>query len=133
MKKRVIPIAAGAAVILALALTLATLRAPAMQVASVDSDRVVLEADGDCGYFVWLNHAPTCDDCRYYDGVRVISATNFSRLTVHWNALDIGAPTGGDCFCGHWHCYSGAEWQGGELWATVAWRVWLPLVMVSDG
>lgn len=128
MKKRVILIAAGATAILALVLTLASLRAPAMQIVSVDADRVVLETTGDCGYFVWLNHAPDCDGCRYYDGVRAISATNFSRLEVHWNALDIGAPAGGDCFCGSWYCRSEAEWHGGELWDVVAWRVWLPAI-----
>ena len=130
MKKRIIAIGAGAgAIIVALALALAVPRAPAMQVTSVDPDCVVLEADGDCGYFVWLNHAPTCDDCRYYDGSRVISATNFSQLEAHWDAVGLPAPTGGDCFCGHWHCYDTAEWHGGELWGVVAWRVWLPLVM----
>lgn len=129
MKKRAIPIAAGVVVIIAVALILATPRAPSMQVASVDADRVILETDGDCGYTVWLNHAPECDDCRYYDGSRVISGTGFSRLTVYWNALDLGAPAAGDCFCGFWYCHSEAEWYGGRLWGVVAWRAWLPLVM----
>ena len=108
---------------------LVVVRLPDMHVASVNTERIVLETGGKCDYFVWLNHAPDCADCRYYDGVRVISATDFSRLTVYWDAIDLDQPAGGDCFCGSWHCYNDVGWHGGELWDVVVWRLWLPMVM----
>ena len=133
MKRRIIPatITIGVA-ILAVVLTLAAFRTPAVQVIKVNAECVVLESGSECGYTVWLNHAPDCQDCRYYDGMRVISDTDFSRMMVYWDAVDLDQPASGDCFCGSWHCYNNVGWHGDELWDTVAWRVWLPLVVVSN-
>ena len=130
MKRKAIPLI-GSAAILAVILTLAAIRTPSMRVVSVNTDNVVLEAGAQCDYNVWLNHRPDCADCRYQDGVRVISDTDFSKLVVYWAALDIGIPESGDCFCGYWHCQSGDERHVGELWGMVTgvWRVFLPLVM----
>lgn len=129
MKKRAIPITIGVTALALVALLVASSSTPAMHVVDVDTDRVVIETDGDCAFHLWLDTAADCMSCEHRGGAHVISNTRLSRYTAYWDALPLDAPPVGGCVCGHWYCWQDEQWYGGELERRVMWRVWLPLVM----
>jgi len=127
MKKRAISITIGISA-LVLALLVASLSTPDVRITAVDTERIILEADGDCTFHLWLSAAADCASCEHRGGTHVISATRLSRYTAYWDALPVDAPPEDGCVCGHWYCWSGNDWYGGKLERRLLLRVWLPMV-----
>jgi len=131
MKKRAIPITIGISA-LALALLVASLSTPDVRIAAVDTERIILEADGDCTFHLWLSAAADCASCEHRGGTHVVSATRLSRYVANWDALPMEAPPEDGCACGHWYCWQGDRWYGGEFERRLSWRVFLPLVVADE-
>ena len=95
---------------------------PSMRVTEATPERVVIETDGRCSFNLWLYHAPS--GCPLLGGVRIISATYFSKGTFYWDAIGLGPPSVGDKVCGQWTCVN----SSGEFTAPVLgqWKVYLP-------
>lgn len=79
---------------------------PDGKIVDVTTQGIDLQFNPVCEYNVYVSHAETEDECRWWPpySTQVLTLTQVSRLSIAWDETGLGRPSGGDWTCVWWDC-----------------------------